>query len=217
MLHSLLGPRTLDDVLSHPVAGPSWEGFAIENLIAAAPAGTDAYFHRTRAGAEIDLVLILPDRQLWLVEVKRSSTPKTSKGFHMAAADLNPAACFFVHPAEGEFPLSTSTTAVSLPLPMERLAATDEGVRGLRLASVGHPGHGSRIGMDSLRNFGARMGDPLGRFRVRTSSTLPFVDRRRAERDLGSGAAERSLVRKDGCGTRRTVSTLAVSIPPSQA
>jgi len=39
--HALLGLRGRDDVLAHPVAGPSWEGYAIENLCAAAPRGAD--------------------------------------------------------------------------------------------------------------------------------------------------------------------------------
>lgn len=37
LTHTLLGLATLDDVLGHPVAGASWEGFVIETLIAAAP------------------------------------------------------------------------------------------------------------------------------------------------------------------------------------
>ena len=91
VLHSLLGLGTLDDVLSHPVAGASWEGFVVENLIAAAPFGTDAWFYRTRAGAEIDLLLHLPDRRLWAIEIKRSSAPRAAKGFELAASDLGAA------------------------------------------------------------------------------------------------------------------------------
>ena len=125
VLHTLLGLRTLEDVLSHPVAGLSWEGFAIENLITAAPPDTDAFFYRTRAGAEVDLLLLLPDRRLWAIEVKRSSTPRISKGLRMATADLHPTERFFVYPGEDEFPLSRSTTAVPLPSLMERLAAME--------------------------------------------------------------------------------------------
>ncbi|MER8944541.1 DUF4143 domain-containing protein [Mesorhizobium sp. M0959] len=35
--HALLGLATQEDVLAHPVAGASWEGFVIETLTAAAP------------------------------------------------------------------------------------------------------------------------------------------------------------------------------------
>ena len=121
--HSLLGLGTLDDVLSHPVAGASWEGFVIENLIAAAPFGTDAWFYRTRAGAEIDLLLLLPDRRLWAIEVKRSAVPRAARGFELAASDLGAAERLVVHPGREPFPLSGTTTAIPLTDLMERLDA----------------------------------------------------------------------------------------------
>ena len=123
ILHSLLGLGTLDHVLSHPVAGASWEGFVIENLIAAAPSGTDAWFYRTRAGAEIDLLLHLPDRRLWAVEVKRSTAPRAGKGFEIAASDIGADERFVVYPGREPFPLSASTIAVPLANLMMRLAA----------------------------------------------------------------------------------------------
>ena len=123
ILHSLLGLGSLDDVLSHPVVGASWEGFVIENLIATAPFGTDASFYRTRAGAEIDLLLHLPDRRLWAIEVKRSAAPRAGKGFEVAASDLGADERFVVHPGSEPFPLSATTTAVPLANLMERLAA----------------------------------------------------------------------------------------------
>ena len=123
VLHSLLGLGTLDDVLSHPVTGASWEGYVIENLIAAAPFGTEAWFYRTRAGAEIDLLLNLPDRRLWAVEVKRSAAPRAGKGFEIAASDLEVDERFVVHPGSEPFPLSRTTTAVPLVDLMARLEA----------------------------------------------------------------------------------------------
>lgn len=123
VLHTLLGLATLDDVLSHPVAGPSWEGFAIENLIAAAPFGTVPWFYRTTAGAEIDLLLQLPDQQLWAIEIKRTTAPRTSRGFELAANDLAAARRFVVYSGAEEFPLSAETTAAPLETAMAELAA----------------------------------------------------------------------------------------------
>ena len=37
LLHALLGIHSVDELLGHPVAGMSWEGFVLENLLAAAP------------------------------------------------------------------------------------------------------------------------------------------------------------------------------------
>ena len=125
VLHSLLGLQTHDDLLAHPIVGPSWEGFAIENLLAAAPFGTDAYFYRTRAGAEIDLLLLLPNRQLWAIEVRLASTPSIGKGFVLAAEDVGAAERFVVHSGDEAFPLNETTLAIPLPALMERLRAMD--------------------------------------------------------------------------------------------
>ena len=87
LVHALLGLTNVDAVLSHPVAGASWEGFVIEQLISAAP-DAEASFYRTSNGAEVDLVLEQPGGQTWIIEIKRSSAPTVSRGFHVAAADL---------------------------------------------------------------------------------------------------------------------------------
>ncbi|MFO1081989.1 MAG: ATP-binding protein [Reyranellaceae bacterium] len=114
LAHALLGLRSKDDVLGHPVAGQTWETLAVETLIAAAPDGTDAHFYRTSAGAEIDLVLTLPDRRRWAVEIKRSSAPKVEKGFHLAVGDLRPARKFVVHPGSDRFSLKDGIEAIGL-------------------------------------------------------------------------------------------------------
>jgi uncharacterized protein len=123
IVHALLGLATLDDVLAHPVAGGSWEGHVIDNLIAAAPLGTQAFFYRSSAGAEIDLVLDLPNRQRWAVEAKRSSAPSVSKGFHIAAQDLKADERLVVHAGKDSFPLGAGVRAVSLLDAQSRLAA----------------------------------------------------------------------------------------------
>lgn len=88
--HALLGLTSQEDVLGHPVAGASWEGFVIETLIATAPDGTQSNFYRTAAGADVDLLLTFPGRRPWALEIKRSLTPKIDRGFHEACEDLNP-------------------------------------------------------------------------------------------------------------------------------
>ncbi len=112
--HALLGLRTTEDVLGHPVAGQTWETLVIETLIAAAPEGTEASFYRTSAGAEIDLVLALPNRQLWAIEIKRSSAPKLEKGFHLACADLKPSKQFVVYSGAERFSVGQGTEAIGL-------------------------------------------------------------------------------------------------------
>lgn len=112
--HALLGLKNKEDVLGHSVAGQTWETLAIETLIAAAPEGTNASFYRTSAGAEIDLVLALPNHQLWAIEIKRSSAPKVEKGFHFASADLKPHKQFVVYAGNERFSLGKKIEAIGL-------------------------------------------------------------------------------------------------------
>jgi len=114
LVHTLLGLTFHDDVLGHPIAGASWEGFVIENLIAFAPEGTRANFYRTSAGAEIDLVLTLPGQEAWVFEIKRSLTPKVERGFHSACEDIAPARKIVIYPGNEPFPMGNGIEVMPL-------------------------------------------------------------------------------------------------------
>ena len=91
LVHALLGIGDHNELAGHPVVGTSWEGFVIENLLAAAPPRTVPCFYRTAAGAEIDLVLELPGRHgRWAIEIKRGLAVAPGKGFHIAREDIAP-------------------------------------------------------------------------------------------------------------------------------
>jgi predicted AAA+ superfamily ATPase len=53
LLHALLRVGTIDNLLGHPIAGASWEGWVIEQALAGIEGRSGAYFYRTAAGAEI--------------------------------------------------------------------------------------------------------------------------------------------------------------------
>ncbi len=114
LVHALLGIVTRDDLFGHPVVGPSWEGFVIENLLSAAPKRIIPGFYRTAAGAEMDLVLDLPGRERWAVEIKRRPAPKPQKGFYQARQDLNPDRCYVVYPGNDRYPLAQGVEAIGL-------------------------------------------------------------------------------------------------------
>jgi hypothetical protein len=114
ILHALLAIKDHNALAGHPVVGPSWEGFVIENLLAVAPERTLASFYRTSAGAEIDLVLDLPKGERWAIEVKRGLTAKPERGFHVACEDLQPARRFVVYSGDARFPVSTDLEAIGL-------------------------------------------------------------------------------------------------------
>lgn len=118
IVHALLGLKSLDDVLGHPVAGASWEGHALQSIISAA-AGAEAYFYRTSAGAEIDLLLDFGGSRgakggLLAIEIKRTAGPKISKGFQIAVGDLRPRRAMIVHGGADRFPLSRTVEAAPL-------------------------------------------------------------------------------------------------------
>jgi predicted AAA+ superfamily ATPase len=123
LTHALLDLESLDDVLGHPVAGPSWEGFVIENLIGAAGARRTPYFYRTADGAEVDLLFERGGRVEMAIEIKRSTAPVLSRGFHTARAVLNPDKAYVVHGGDDTWPLEDGITAISLPALMQSLAA----------------------------------------------------------------------------------------------
>lgn len=114
LVHALLGLGDLDALLGHPVAGPSWEGFVIENLISAAGDRASASFYRSAGGAEVDLVLDWPGGPRWAIEVKRSLSPRVGRGFHSAAEDISPDKRFVVYPGEERYPVSGEVEAVGL-------------------------------------------------------------------------------------------------------
>lgn len=114
VLHALLDIGTREQLLSHMVVGASWEGHCIENLLSCAPPGVTAYFYRTSAGAEIDLLLSWPGGEQWAVEIKRSLSPKLERGFHHACEDLRPQRKWVVYPGQERYPLAPDIQAVPL-------------------------------------------------------------------------------------------------------
>lgn len=115
LVHTLLGIQTLHQLLGHPVAGGSWEGFILENLASSLRlrAG-DLGFYRSSGGAEIDLVFKV-DGKVAAVEVKRSTAPKLSRGFTSACEDIQPHRSYVIHPGPDRFPLGGGVEAISLP------------------------------------------------------------------------------------------------------
>lgn len=122
IVHTLLRIQDYNALAGHPVVGPSWEGFAIENLLAAAPEGSVAGFYRTFTGAEVDLVLEIPGRGIWAIEIKRGLGARPDKGFHIACEDLQVTRRFLVNSGKGRYPMSHGVEAVGLWELMSELA-----------------------------------------------------------------------------------------------
>jgi uncharacterized protein len=123
LLHALLNLPNYDDVLSHPVVGNSVEGFAIEALIAALPDGARASFYQTSAGAEIDLVIEFSASKRAAIEIKSSSAPSVSRGFHAGGADIQPFAKLLVSPRPKSFPAPHGVEAMPMTKAVRWVAA----------------------------------------------------------------------------------------------
>lgn len=78
ILHALLELDSHAAVLGHPVAGASWEGFAMEQILARFPR-CEAFFYRTPRGKEIDLILQRGKKRVG-VEFKLSAAPRLAHG-----------------------------------------------------------------------------------------------------------------------------------------
>ena len=110
VLHRLLGIDEAKRLLTHPKLGASWEGFAIEQVLASEP-HDQAYFWATHQGAEIDLVLQRGDKLLG-VECKRADAPKMTPSIRTALADLGLAHVAVVYPGTKRYPIAENIEVV---------------------------------------------------------------------------------------------------------
>ncbi len=101
ILHALLNIETYDDLLGNPIAGASWEGFVIENIIAQYDQWKPSFL-RTSNGAEIDLVMERAGRR-HLFECKLSKAPKLSRGFHELVDSMQPESAWVIAPVDEPF------------------------------------------------------------------------------------------------------------------
>ena len=123
LLHALLNIKSYEELAGHPVVGQSWEGFVIENILSVAPPGTTPSFFRTSAGAEIDLVLEMPNSEIWAIEIKSGLTAKPSRGFYNAIEDINATHCFVVYAGQERYPITENIQAIGLTGILRQLSA----------------------------------------------------------------------------------------------
>jgi len=114
ILHALLGIRSFDELLGHPVVGPSFETLAIETAIAIATPDYEPHFFRTANGAEIDLLLSRGGKPRIAIEIKRSTAPVPSPGLYRSAASLGVDRVLVVYPGEETYPLKNGVIATPL-------------------------------------------------------------------------------------------------------
>jgi predicted AAA+ superfamily ATPase len=120
LLHQLLGIESHAQLAAHPKLGASWEGFVIEQILAATRSA-DAYFWRTATGAELDLLLINKGRRVG-VEVKYSDAPRFGLSMATAMRDLELDRLLVVYPGEQTYDLGAAIQAMPLPAAIAALS-----------------------------------------------------------------------------------------------
>ena len=121
ILHRLLGINSYDTLLSNPVLGKSWEGFAVENILSVLPSRAESYFYRTAAGAEVDLVIKMPSSEIWAIEIKHGVAPKIGKHYSQTCNDVGAAHKYILYGGDDEFAVRNDVKIISLSGLMERL------------------------------------------------------------------------------------------------
>lgn len=112
LLHELLGIESRRALLHHPKLGASWEGFAIEQVLATEP-HTDAAFWATQQSAEIDLVLQRGGK-LYGVECKRVDAPTMTPSIRNALVDLELERVAVVYPGDRRYVIADRVEAVPI-------------------------------------------------------------------------------------------------------
>jgi uncharacterized protein len=113
LLHALLGIRTAQDLLTHPKAGASWEGYAIEEILKAVRPD-DSYYWATYQGAELDLLLFIRGKRIG-IEVNRKDAPTMTPSMRSALQDLKLDRLIVAYPGERTYAISDRALAVPLP------------------------------------------------------------------------------------------------------
>jgi predicted AAA+ superfamily ATPase len=113
LLHSLLGVNAMSALRSHPQYGASWEGYALEQVLAIKGSSENAYFWSTQGGAELDLLVFAGGRPLGF-EFKCADAPTMTKSMHVALEDLALEELYVIYPGSKGYRLHEKVRVLPL-------------------------------------------------------------------------------------------------------
>lgn len=112
--HKLLGINDNEALVLNPKIGSSWEGFALEQIIALHDAEPEeCYFWASHNGAEIDLMILQNGKRLGF-EFKYTDRPKITTSMKIAMEDLKLDQIQVIFPGDIRFKMSSNIEAVGL-------------------------------------------------------------------------------------------------------
>ncbi len=121
LLHALLGADSATALHAHPKVGASWEGFVLDELIGLA-GERNAFYWRTQAGAELDLLLFVRGRRIG-VEVKYADAPTMTRSMHASMESLSLDRLYVVYPGQETYSPRPDVEVMPLALARERIAS----------------------------------------------------------------------------------------------
>lgn len=114
-LHFLTNIRHYEDLITHPIAGASWEGYVIEQIIPLLDPAIRPHFYRTSNGAEMDLVLVDGITPVVSIEIKLSLAPALKRGSTESVNDLKTANNYVVTPSGGNIAVRPQWIHCNIP------------------------------------------------------------------------------------------------------
>ncbi len=114
MLHYLSGIITYEGLLGNLVAGNSWEGFVISQILTVLKSDDEVYHYRTQDGSEIDLLVRRNNRWLLAAEIKFTNSPSLTKGSYIAMEDLKLEKLYVITPGSDTYPIAKNIEVVNL-------------------------------------------------------------------------------------------------------
>jgi len=124
LLHYFLGLRTIPTLRVHPARGASWEAFVIEQVISSFQLlmpGASAFFWRTAAGSEADLLIDRGDRRVPF-EVKLNASPRAAdvRGLLSCMQGLKLRRGYVLHAGENQYSLGNGIIALPVAQALRR-------------------------------------------------------------------------------------------------
>jgi predicted AAA+ superfamily ATPase len=122
IFHVLQAIGSEQALIAHPKLGASWEGFALEQILANLR-GDEAYFYAIHGGSDLDLYL--PHRRLGM-EIKRRDAPRKTRSMEIAMQDLGLEELLVVYPGSRCYELAPRIRVIPLAEIVSKLGLKEE-------------------------------------------------------------------------------------------
>ena len=114
IFHSLQGIHDMAELLTHPKLGASWEGFALEEVLAAFKPD-EAWYYAVHSGSELDLFFRHQGKRIG-VEFKRMDAPRMTKSMRVVMQDLELDQLYVIYPGTRRYKLDEGVEVVPLEM-----------------------------------------------------------------------------------------------------